>query len=292
MSTFLSVSELWKIFPGGVEAVRGVSLSIARGELFAFLGPNGAGKSTTIRMICGLCRPSSGRIEIDGNDPVRNRSAYTRCIGLVSQHFNVNDDLTAYENMLIHAKLHGLRGRSTRLRILELLRLAGLEDQRDRLAGILSGGMKRKLQIVRSMLHEPRMLFLDEPSAGLDPMSRERIWNLIHELNASGVTVFFTSHYIDEAERHAERLAIIHRGRIVKTGVPAALIEELGPWCRESFGKDATRREHYRSREEAEAAMNNGYQRLVIRRTQLEDVFIRIVGATLEESDDKPANGG
>ncbi|HTX52224.1 MAG TPA: ABC transporter ATP-binding protein [Candidatus Baltobacteraceae bacterium] len=108
MSTFLSVSNLWKVFPGRVQAVRGVSLSLSRGELFAFLGPNGAGKSTTIRMICGLCRPSSGTIEIEGNDSVRGRLAYTRSIGLVSQHFNIHDDLTAYENMLIHAKLYGM----------------------------------------------------------------------------------------------------------------------------------------------------------------------------------------
>jgi ABC-2 type transport system ATP-binding protein len=289
MEPLLSVTDLQKTFPKGVEAVRGVSFSVSRGEVFAFLGPNGAGKSTTVRMICGLCRPTAGMVRVDGLDPRTRRNEYMRRIGLVSQHFNVDDDLTAFENMDVHAKLHGQSGSAVKKRILELLRFAELYDHRDRVARTLSGGMKRKLQIVRSMVHEPEMLFLDEPTAGLDPMSRERIWNLIHQLNVEGKTIFFTTHYIEEAEHYAERVAIIHFGRIIKTGSPQALIQELGPWCRESFFEGQTKREHFRSREEAEAVEANGYSRLTIRPTQLEDVFIRLSGTTFDETEKKPA---
>jgi len=289
MSTILSVTDLRKTFTGGVEAVRGVSLSIEAGAIFAFLGPNGAGKSTTIRMICGLCRPTGGSIAIDGRDSGRDHAAFMRSIGLVSQHFNVDDELTAYENMRIHAQLCGMGGRRSAARIRELLDFAGLGECRDRPAGKLSGGMRRRLQIVRALVHEPRILFLDEPTAGLDPMSRERIWNLIRELNASGMTVFFTTHYIDEAEHYAERVAIMHNGRIITDGSPVALIEGIGPWCREAFKDGMTTRTHFRGREEAETATGDGYTRLTIRRTQLEDVFIMMSGSSFEESDGAPA---
>jgi ABC-2 type transport system ATP-binding protein len=286
MSALLEATDLRKTYPRGAEAVRGVSLSVPRGEVFAFLGPNGAGKSTTLRMICGLCRPTSGSSEIDSLDLERNRNAYMRRLGLVSQHFNVDDDLTVYENMIVHAGLHGLRGSEVKARVLKLLSFAELADCRDRMTGALSGGMKRKLQIVRSLVHEPEILFLDEPTAGLDPLSRERIWNLLLELNASGMTIFFSTHYIDEAERYAQRVSIMHRGRIIKTGSPCRLIEEAGSWCRESFGAGRTHREHFSSREEAEVgAPLDGYSMLTIRRTQLEDVFIKLSGSTLQEGD-------
>lgn len=282
MSVMLSIVDLRKTFRQGVEAVRGVSFSVGAGEVFAFLGPNGAGKSTTVRMICGLCRPTGGTVITDGLELDEKRTEYMRRIGLVSQHFNVDDDLTALENMDIHAKLHGLRGAGVRSRILELLEISDLTDDRDRVVRTFSGGMKRKLQIVRSMVHEPTVLILDEPTAGLDPVSRERIWNLIHRLNAEGKTVFFTTHYIEEAEHYAEQVSFIHRGALIKTGTPTELIDELGPWCRESFSAGETHREHFESRAEAEAVCGDGYNRLTIRPTQLEDVFIHISGTSFQ----------
>jgi ABC-2 type transport system ATP-binding protein len=286
---FFAARNLRKTFPPDVEAVRDVSLSIGKGEIFAFLGPNGAGKTTTLRMVCGLCRPTGGTVSLEGLGPHRARGAYMRRIALVSQHFNVDDDLTVYENMLVHAALYDLR--SPRSRIMELLEVAELADLADRVALSLSGGMKRRLQIVRSLVHEPAMLFLDEPTVGLDPMSRERIWDLIHRLNEKGMTVFFTTHYIDEAERYAGRVSIIHRGRIIETDSPAALIERLGPWCRETYADGTTRREHFATKEAAEswaagptsgpASGADGFQRLVIRRSSLEDVFIRLTGDSL-----------
>ncbi len=266
-----------------VHAVRGVDFDIPSGGLVALLGPNGAGKSTTVRMICGLCRPTTGTVNVAGFDPTRNRRPFLRSIGLVSQHFNVDQDLTGYENMIVHAHLFGMKGAEAQRRISELLEFADLTDGRNRLVSSYSGGMRRKLQIVRTMLHDPPVLILDEPTVGLDPAARAKAWDLITGLNDSGRTILFTTHYIDEAQQHCNRVLIMHRGVIIRDGVPSELIEEVGGWCRETFAAGATQRRYFADRASAEDAGDARFDRLVIRPTQLEDVFISLTGDTIGE---------
>jgi ABC-2 type transport system ATP-binding protein len=267
-----------------VHAVRGLDFEVSGGSLAALLGPNGAGKSTTVRMICGLCRPTAGSVEVCGIDPLRDRRGFLRRIGLVSQHYNIDQDLTGFENMIVHAHLFGMRRVAAQRRIEELLDFAELTESRDRLVSTYSGGMKRKLQIVRSLLHDPEVLILDEPTVGLDPASRAKVWDLITGLNERGRTVLFTTHYIEEAEQHAGRVLIMHRGVVIRDGEPTALIGEVGTWCRETFARGATDRRYYDSRERAEASVDTDFDRLVVRPTHLEDVFISLTGDTMEES--------
>jgi ABC-2 type transport system ATP-binding protein len=302
MDEILTLRRLTKVYDEALTAVDGIDLAIRRKEMFGFLGPNGAGKTTTLNMVCGLARPTAGTVELDGMSLLTEREEYLGKIGLISQHFNIDPDLTAYENMLIHAYLYRLRGRETRGRIDRLLRYAGLQEYRDKIVRTFSGGMKRKLQIVRAILHRPEILFLDEPTAGLDAHARERIWNLIKDLNGEGMTVFFSTHYIEEAEQYAHRVGIIHKGAILRLDEPRSLIDEIGPWCRETFTGGLTERRYFSARNEAErggeekgsgpagpsasrdptakhgTAGVREYSTLIIRETQLEDVFIHLTG--------------
>lgn len=273
----LSLKGVNKIYPGGTHAVKNLNLEVARGELFAFLGTNGAGKTTTLRMLSGLCRPTSGEIVIEGKKIGEDRRNQMLKIGLVSQHFNIDPDLTGYENLKIHAYLYGIRGREMRAKCEELLEFAGLSSKRNVIARRYSGGMKRKLQIVRVLLHEPEILLLDEPTTGLDPAGREKIWDLIKGLNSEGKTVFFSTHYMEEAEHYARRVGVIDRGELICLDSPATLIERRGSWCRESFSGGRTLREYFKSRAEAaELGGNSGEGQLVIRPTQLKDLFIEL----------------
>ena len=274
----LEISELTKVFEKRIVAVDSLSLTIPRGELFAFLGPNGAGKTTTLKMICGLCLPSSGTVKIGGVTLGRNRKEYLSRVGLVSQHFNIDLDLSAYENMTVHAFLHKMKGKSVRNKINSLLDFAGLTDDRNRVVRSFSGGMKRKLQIVRALLHDPEIIFLDEPTAGLDAHAREKIWNLIKSLAVGGKTIFFSTHYIEEAENYADRVGIINKGKLIRLEKPLQLIAELGQWCRETFINGKTLRTYYLRKEDAESDNGIEYKKLTIRRTQLEDVFIHMTG--------------
>jgi ABC-2 type transport system ATP-binding protein len=274
----LEIRNLTKDFDKRITAVDCLNLTIPRGELFAFLGPNGAGKTTTLKMICGLCLPSAGTVEIGGVTLVGSRKEYLTRLGLVSQHFNIDLDLSAYENMAIHAYLHRMKGRTARAKIDSLLNFAELSASRDRVVRTFSGGMKRKLQIVRALLHGPDIIFLDEPTAGLDAHARVKIWNLIKSLAAGGKTIFFSTHYIEEAENYADRVGIIHRGKLIRLDKPENLIEDLGPWCRETFLDGQTLRSYYPLRENAESDAGVEYRKLTIRRTGLEDVFIHLTG--------------
>jgi ABC-2 type transport system ATP-binding protein len=274
----LEIRDLTKIFEKQIIAVDELNLTIRRGELFAFLGPNGAGKTTTLKMICGLCLPTRGTVEIGGVTLDRGRKEYLSRVGLVSQHFNIDLDLSAYENMAVHAYLHRMRGKTVRDKITSLLNFAGLSDQRNMVVRSFSGGMKRKLQIVRALLHDPDIIFLDEPTAGLDAHAREKIWNVIKSLASGGKTIFFSTHYIEEAENYAERVGIIHKGKLIRLEKPRELIEDLGPWCRETFTGGKTLRSYYSLKEEAESAGREEYRKLTIRRTHLEDVFMHITG--------------
>jgi ABC-2 type transport system ATP-binding protein len=219
----IRVQNLVKKF-GDVTAVDDVSFDVRRAEIFAFLGPNGAGKTTTIRMLTTLLHPTSGSLELDGLDPTSRRNEVRQRIGVVFQDPSLDQDLTAWENMDIHGVLYGVPRRERHERAARLLELFELADRKGSLVKTFSGGMRRRLEIARGLLHTPRVLFLDEPTLGLDPQSRNQMWTHVQNLNQSdGVTVFLTTHYMDEADRVAHRIAVIDHGRIVAIGSPAEL---------------------------------------------------------------------
>jgi ABC-2 type transport system ATP-binding protein len=221
----ISVQHLVKKF-GDVTAVDDVSFDVHRAEIFAFLGPNGAGKTTTIRMLTTLLHPTSGTLELDGLDPTIRRNEVRQRIGVVFQDPSLDQDLTAWENMDIHGVLYGMPRRERHERAARLLELFELGERKGSLVKTFSGGMRRRLEIARGLMHTPRVLFLDEPTLGLDPQSRNQMWTHVQNLNRTdGVTVFLTTHYMDEADRVAHRIAVIDHGRIVAIGSPTELKE-------------------------------------------------------------------
>jgi len=219
----ITVDHLVKKF-GSLVAVNDVSFSVNRGEIFAFLGPNGAGKSTTIKMLTTLLHPDSGTININGHNPGVDQDGVRRSFGIVFQDPSLDDELTAIENLQIHGVLYNVPGQLLKQRITELLQFVELWDRKDHLVKTFSGGMKRRLEIARGLLHHPQIFFLDEPTLGLDPQTRNHIWSYIQNLNKEeGITVFFTTHYMEEAERVAQRVAVIDQGKIVAKGSPDEL---------------------------------------------------------------------
>ncbi len=226
--TAIEVRNLTRRF-GDFTAVNSVSFTVSSSETFAFLGPNGAGKTTTIKMLTTLLKPTAGSIRINGVDPTLHPAQARRSFGIVFQDPSLDDELTASENMQLHAALYHVPKEEGNHRTRELLHLLELWDRRNDYVKQFSGGMKRRLEIARGLLHHPKILFLDEPTVGLDPQTRKHIWGYIQELNANeGVTVFFTTHYMDEADRVASRIAIMDHGKIVAEGSPAALKEKAG----------------------------------------------------------------
>jgi ABC-2 type transport system ATP-binding protein len=227
-NVIIEVTDLTKRF-GGFTAVDGISFRVREGEIFGFLGPNGAGKTTTIKMLTTLLRPTAGSIRLNGHDAITEAHAVRRSFGIVFQDPSLDDELTANENMEFHGVLYKVPSDVRRSRIEELLRLLELWDRKDDQVKHFSGGMKRRLEIARGLLHHPHILFLDEPTLGLDPQTRDHIWSHIKDLNRNkGITVFFTTHYMDEADRVATRLAVIDKGVIVADGRPDAIKEQTG----------------------------------------------------------------
>jgi ABC-2 type transport system ATP-binding protein len=223
----VEVDGLIKRF-GEVEAVRGIDLAVRPGEIFGFLGPNGAGKSTTINMLCTLLRPTAGRARVAGHDVVAERDSVRRNIGLVFQDPTLDGYLSGEQNLRFHAELYGVPRSVTGDRIRQVLEMVNLWDRRGDLVQTYSGGMKRRLEIARGLLHSPRVLFLDEPTVGLDPQTRASIWEYIRQLQAAEeITIFMTTHYMDEAE-FCERIAIMDSGRIVALDTPEALKAGVG----------------------------------------------------------------
>jgi len=221
----VEVKSLVKRF-GDFTAVDHISFAVRRGEVFGFLGPNGAGKSTTIRILCGLLRPTSGVGHVVGLNIAAEPEAIRRNIGYMSQKFSLYDDLTVEENIGFFSGVYGVPAAVRAERKAAALRMAGLEDQRSRMTRLLAGGYKQRLALACAILHSPPVLFLDEPTAGVDPMARRKFWDLIYQFSAAGQTVFVTTHYMDEAE-YCHRLALMYQGRIVALGTPAELKQQM-----------------------------------------------------------------
>lgn len=227
ISPAVEVLGLTKAY-GDLTAVKGISLDVAQGEIFAFLGPNGAGKSTTIKMLCTLARPTAGTARVAGFDVVADARRVRRHIGLVFQEQTLDDQLSAEENLRFHAVLYGVPSDQVDARMTRVFELVALSERRKDLVSTYSGGMARRLEIARGTLHTPRVLFLDEPTVGLDPQTRALIWEDIHRLRREeGITIFLTTHYMDEAE-NAERIAIIDHGEIIALDTPDALKASVG----------------------------------------------------------------
>jgi ABC-2 type transport system ATP-binding protein len=213
---------------GELEAVKGIDLDVAGGEVFGFLGPNGAGKSTTISILCTLLKPTAGEVEVAGLDVMRHPDAVRHRLGLIFQDPSLDDQLTARENLEFHGFIYGLPARVRKERISEVLEMVGLEDRAESQVKTFSGGMKRRLEIARGVMHHPEVLFLDEPTLGLDPQTRNHIWDYLLDLRRrEGITLFMTTHYMDEAE-FCGRIAIIDQGSIVALGTPNELKARVG----------------------------------------------------------------
>src|SRR5215510_11594236 len=224
----IHVEQLVKTF-GTFTAVDQISFDVSSGEIFAFLGPNGAGKTTTIKMLTTLLRPTAGTLRIDGLDPAQHPLDVRRRFGIVFQDPSLDGDMTAYENMELHGIFYHVPRKVRGERIERLLRMFELWDRRKEVVKMFSGGMKRRLEIARGFLHTPKILFLDEPTLGLDPQTRNQLWTHVKHVNQTeGVTVFLTTHYMDEADRVARRIAIIDHGKIVAQGSPQELKQSTG----------------------------------------------------------------
>lgn len=214
---------------GEVIAVDDISFDVKKGEIFAFLGPNGAGKSTTIKMLTTMLRPSAGELRLAGHDVTKERDSARKAFGIVFQDPSLDEELSAYENMDLHATLYGISKSHRPKRIQELLELVDLWGRKDSMVKTFSGGMRRRLEIARGLLHEPKVLFLDEPTLGLDTQTRNLMWSYVKKLSdEKGMTIFFTTHYLDEAEGVAEQIAIIDHGKIITRGTVAELTKETG----------------------------------------------------------------
>ena len=228
MKKIIEVKNLSRKF-NGLSAVKGISFSVAKGSVFAFLGPNGAGKTTTIKMLTTLLRPTSGSVALDGNSVLDSQSAVRRSFGIIFQDPSLDDELTATENLELHGVLYKMPTPLRKSRTEQLLKFVELWDRKDDFVKHFSGGMKRRLEIARGLMHHPKILFLDEPTVGLDPQTRNHIWSYIKELNKKdGITVFFTTHYMEEAEKIADEVAIIDHGSIIMRGSPKELKRKTG----------------------------------------------------------------
>jgi ABC-2 type transport system ATP-binding protein len=253
--TIISAQDLVKTF-GDVKAVRGITFEVKKGEIFAFLGPNGAGKSTTIKMLTTMLRPTSGKLRLAGHDVTRERDDARKAFGIVFQDPSLDEELTAYENMDLHASLYHIPKAKRPARIQQLLELVELWNRHDSYVKTFSGGMRRRLEIARGLLHEPKILFLDEPTLGLDTQTRNLMWDYVQKLShEKGMTIFFTTHYLEEAEAVAERIAIIDHGNIVAHGTTAELCKQTGTKTLEDAYLQLTGKT---LRDESESGNNDG----------------------------------
>jgi len=261
-----------------VEALKGISLRVREGELFAYLGPNGSGKTTTIKILTGLAVPSSGNAWLHGFHIERESLDAKRQCGLVPQNINLDHELSVYENLDLHGKLFGMSRKERADRIAELINYIEIADRKDSPVKHLSGGMRRRVMIARALMHSPRILFLDEPTAGLDPTIRRRIWSLIKKIQQAGSTIFLTTHYIEEAEFLAERVAFLDEGKIIAEDSPQNMMAGLGTWAMDEIVDGTMETRYFRDREEANRHIGKHEGSFSLRRVNLEDVFISVTG--------------
>lgn len=261
-------------------ALEGLSLQIPPGEIFGLLGPNGAGKTTTIKILTTLARPSWGTARIHDFDVVRQPMEVKKLIGVCPQEINLDRELTAFENLWIYGRLH--RMSDLEARIAELLEFGNLQERADSLVRDFSGGMQRRLLILRALVSRPRVLFLDEPTVGLDPQVRRQLWSLIQELKREGITIILTTHYIEEAEMLCDRVGILNRGRLIALDTPAALVAQLGGYVVETLDRG---RQYVLVRDKAAAYARAQTEPagVIIREVNLEDVFIQLTGERLTD---------
>ncbi len=314
----LECEDLRKTFADGFEAVRGITFDIEEGEAFGLLGPNGAGKTTTMRVLGTLLLPTSGRAVVAGHDVVREAGAVRRAIGFAMQEAGLARYATGREHLHMMGRLYGLSRTQTRSRADELLVLFGLEEAADRQVRTYSGGMRRRIDLACGLVHRPRLLFLDEPTTGVDPTSRAALWEELRRLQSEGVSLFLTTHYLEEADRLCDRLAIVDRGVIVARGTPDELKAEVGadvvtvglsdsqaPFAAEALGVLGRVRVAGSGRSVAleltdgASAVAGIVERLrgagivpatiTVARPTLDDVFLRYTGGTIEEHDEQSA---
>jgi len=280
----IEILDLTKEYSGN-KVVDGLDLRVEDGELFGFLGPNGAGKTTTIRILTTLTKPTSGHALINGFDvmkePIRVKSQF----GIVQQHLSLNRELTVRENLELHARLHHLSRAERKERIDELLEYVDMTGDADQLIDKISGGMKRRTMIARALIHRPKLLFLDEPTVGLDAQTRRRVWDLIRRMNSDGTTVFLTTHYIEEAEALCNRVGIVYRGKLISMGSPLNLRQKLGMITVETKDNGHTKYSYFPDREAASRFINElkVSDKVVMRQSNLEDVFVELTGQKVME---------
>ena len=263
-------------------AVDGISFSVHEGELFGFLGPNGAGKTTTVRCISTLTNITSGQVLVNGVDIVKDQTHAKQYIGVIQQQISLDKDLTIRENMISHAMYHGMGKKERDERISELTEYFGLGEYLDKPVDSLSGGWKKRAAIVCAMLHQPKVLFLDEPTTGLDINARRLLWDVVKRLNATGTTIVLTTHYIEEAQVLCDRVGIIDRGKIIALDTPRALIDRTGKMCVENLEGKKTVYRYFPSMAEAQQYVtDNKLEDAVMRRTSLEDVFVELTGKSV-----------
>ncbi|MCB2188030.1 MAG: ABC transporter ATP-binding protein [Deltaproteobacteria bacterium] len=273
----IEIDNLQKSY-GAQPALRGVSLRIPAGQLFAYLGPNGAGKTTTIRILTGLTRPTGGAARLGGHDIAGSALAAKKECGVVAQAVNLDSELTVNQNLELHGRLYGMTRAERRSMTQQLLAYVDLEAKADQQVKALSGGMKRRVMIARALLHSPRILFLDEPTAGLDPAIRRRIWSLIRRIHRDGATVFLTTHYIEEAEFLAERVAFLDQGQIVALDSPQRLMAAQGAWALDLLHGEELQTHYFPDREKAREFLGQLSQGATLRRVNLEDAFLAMTG--------------
>ncbi|MDC0831940.1 ABC transporter ATP-binding protein [Leptolyngbya valderiana BDU 20041] len=283
MKAAVSIENLYKNY-NNVPVVKDLSFAIARGEMFGLLGPNGAGKSTTIRMLTTLTKPTRGQIEVAGYDVVHQARYAKQRIGVVLQQTSVDVDLTVWENMEYHGRLHHIPKVERQHRIDRWLDYVELSDRRDALVKTLSGGMKRRLQIARALLHEPEILFLDEPTVGLDPQTRRRLWEIILDLNKQGMTMLLTTHYMEEVEYLCDRIGIMDSGELIELGTLEEFRSKHGEGILVKQTGDRLEYQFFPTIEDANIYLDKQPDKtgMMVRSSNLEDIFVELTGRQLD----------
>ena len=272
----IEVKDVSKSF-GDKQAVKKISFSVHTGEIFGLLGANGAGKTTLFRMMTTLLLPDSGEISIAGKPIDRHQYAIKREIGMVSQHYSLQSEMTVREILQLHGKLHGMSKAKRRARIDELLKFADLWADQNQLAKHLSGGMKRKLMIIRAIMHNPSIVFLDEPTVGLDPVSRRQVWALLMTLKQNQMTIILTTHYMEEAEKLCDRVLLMHLGEKMMQDAPENLIEQNGRYTVEYMKETKELHAFFKTQADAKAYADALTCDFSIRKSSLEDVLIQML---------------